>query len=95
MSRSKIRFYASYTSVRRQVPFDQIRRVWDAITRKPQAHVRDIAEELGIQFSIVTDALHILRDADYIAFERGKQHARTILIPFTFHSRNDSDDVSA
>lgn len=66
------------------VGHDQIRVVWDAVTRTPQASVREIGERIGLSFGCVATALRFLNDAGYVVFAPGSARARTIIVPFAF-----------
>lgn len=59
-----------------------IRRVWAAVTRTPQASVRELAGELEMGFGTVATALRFLRDCGYIRHQHRACRARTIVIPF-------------
>lgn len=59
-----------------------IRRVWAAITRNPNASNRELARIVGLSFGAVSGALRLLKDEDYITFPKGRRRAITILIPF-------------
>lgn len=55
------------------------RRVWAAITRRPQATVRELADELGLSHGHVNDTLAML---GYVEHEAGASRARTVVVPF-------------
>jgi DNA-binding transcriptional MocR family regulator len=57
-----------------------VRRVWAAVTRTPNASLRELADSLGAQFGNVSRAIKVLRDAGYITIEG--ERARRVLIPF-------------
>jgi predicted ArsR family transcriptional regulator len=54
------------------------RRVWAAVTRRPQATVRELADELGLSHDHVNDALAML---GYVEHEAGDSRARTVIVP--------------
>lgn len=74
-SRMSKRYYGHATT-------QDIRRVWAAVSAAPQSTLRELASTLGMHFSGVGAALRLLKDAGYIDFPKGTDHARTILIPF-------------
>jgi hypothetical protein len=58
------------------------RRVWSAVTARPQATVRELAAMTGISSSdTVHDHLCFLRAAGYIDFQDSAERARRIIIP--------------
>lgn len=57
------------------------RRVWAALTRRPQASIRELAASLELSYGHVNDALNVLRDAGYIDGPYGSSRARTVLVP--------------
>jgi predicted transcriptional regulator len=59
-----------------------IRRVWAAITRNPNASNRELARTVGLSFGAIAGALRFLKDASYITFPKGRRRAITVLIPF-------------
>jgi hypothetical protein len=64
--------------------FSLTRRVWAVVTQRPNAPVRQIAAKLGSagSYSNVAAALHLLRDAGYIAFDDRTTNTRQILLHF-------------
>jgi DNA-binding MarR family transcriptional regulator len=76
--------YPSPTALRRfdgkAVPLPVVRAVWAAVTRRPQASIRELAIETGIAYSRAGDALRILRDAGYIAHCPGTARARVVVV---------------
>lgn len=64
------------------VSFRAARAVWAAVSKDPQAGVRELTNELGLAIGTVNGALHLLRDLGYVQFDTGSQGARTIVVPF-------------
>lgn len=64
------------------VTFANARRVWAAVTRRPTATVRELADDAGLPFGTVGAALRMLRDAGYIEFDPCTGRARRVLVPF-------------
>lgn len=62
--------------------WDNRRRVWAAVSRQPQATVRELAAMSGLK-SQGTVRLHLrfLRAAGYIEFQDGAERARRIILP--------------
>ena len=67
---------------RKPVSFTAARLVWAAVSRRPQATVRDLATEVKLGYSTVAQALLVLRDAGYIEFTPQRCGCRKIIIPF-------------
>lgn len=66
---------------RKPVSFSTVRLVWGAVSRRPLATVRDLADELSLGYSTVAQALLVLRDAGYIEFTPKRCGCRKIIIP--------------
>lgn len=61
----------------------RIRQVWAAVTANPRLSIPEIAKQLDYHsVAQIHAALHILRDAGYIAFADRACRARTVLVPF-------------
>ena len=58
-----------------------IRRVWCAVSRRPDATIRSLAQETHTATSSVGAALRILKGAGYIQFEVGENCARVVVVP--------------
>ncbi len=60
----------------------RIRAVWAAVTRQPNASVRELAAELRIGYGRVAESLRALAAFGYIEIAPGRTRARRIVVPF-------------
>lgn len=59
-----------------------IRRVWRAVSARPDASVRELAQSCAVAPSTVRSALQALQHAGYIAQTAHAARARRVLVPF-------------
>ena len=87
MSSSQIRSNAVSVSV--------TRRVWQEVSKDPQATIRQLAERAGLGSTQTAYlALVRLRDAGYITYTPGAYRTRRILVPFVVLSNTSSNQES-
>jgi len=72
----------SLISYGRPISARNVRRVWAAVTLKPQASCRELGRLLRMQHSNVARALKVLRDAGYVEQPTRSARARRIVVPF-------------
>ena len=70
----------------------ETRLVWDAITQRPTASLRELAEHTQLSRDAVQLAIYALETAGHIARAPGQARARTVLLPFRFQEKPVYDE---
>jgi len=68
----------------------QVRRVWAAVTRDPQATLEELGVGVGYTKSMVRLILRKLRAMGHIDYQDRSKGARTILVPFVEVRKTDT-----